>query len=65
MQEQKSDTSENQEITELGYPEPEDSELLVDPVSLRVTATINFAFRCRTPPSSSNVTKMYVKLVRK
>jgi len=34
MREQKSDTSENQEITELGYPEPEDSELLVDPVSL-------------------------------
>ena len=28
MREQKSDTSENQEITELGYPEPEDSELL-------------------------------------
>jgi len=49
MREQNSDTSENQEITELGYPEPEDSELLVDPVSLRVTATVNFTFRYITP----------------
>ena len=52
MREQKSDTTENQEITELAYPEPEDSELLVDPVSLRVT------------PFSSIGAKMYVKLVR-